>query len=114
MIIAVDFDGCLASAGTWPEVGEPNEALINWLICLRKRGDKVILWTCRADEAFQVPRDHIAKAQQRRRVPAEILRLRRRRGNQYQRFQLCRKGDPKENGDASRDIPRRGTRIRKK
>lgn len=26
----------------------------------------------------------------------EILRLRRRRGNQYQRFQLCRKGDPKE------------------
>lgn len=27
MIIAVDFDGCLASAGTWPEVGEPNEAL---------------------------------------------------------------------------------------
>ena len=85
MIIAVDFDGCLASAGTWPEVGKPNEALIN-----------------------------IAKAQQRRRVPAEILRLRRRRGNQYQRFQLCRKGDPKENGDASRDIPRRGTRIRKK
>lgn len=53
MIIAVDFDGCLASAGTWPEVGEPNEALINWLICLRKRGDKVILWTCRADEALQ-------------------------------------------------------------
>lgn len=52
MIIAVDFDGCLASAGTWPEVGEPNEALINWLICLRKRGDKVILWTCRADEAL--------------------------------------------------------------
>lgn len=48
MIIAVDFDGCLASAGTWPEVGKPNEALINWLICLRKRGDKVILWTCRA------------------------------------------------------------------
>ena len=46
MIIAVDFDGCLASAGTWPEVGEPNEAL-------RKRGDKVILWTCRADEALQ-------------------------------------------------------------
>ena len=27
MIIAVDFDGCLASAGTWPGVGEPNEAL---------------------------------------------------------------------------------------
>lgn len=53
MIIAVDFDGCLASAGTWPEVGEPNEALINWLICLRKRGDKVILWTFRADEALQ-------------------------------------------------------------
>ena len=64
MIIAVDFDGCLASAGTWPEVGEPNEALINWLICLRKRGDKcppegdagtgmTILWTCRADEALQ-------------------------------------------------------------
>lgn len=53
MIIAVDFDGCLSSSGSWPEVGEPNESLINWLIVARQQGHKVILWTCRVGEALQ-------------------------------------------------------------
>lgn len=53
MIIAVDFDGCLSSSGSWPEVGEPNESLINWLIVARRQGHKVILWTCCVGEALQ-------------------------------------------------------------
>lgn len=53
MIIAVDFDGVLSSAGKWPEVGEPNEALMNWLSDLRAGGHKVILWTCRVGEALE-------------------------------------------------------------
>ena len=53
MIFAVDFDGCLASSGKWPEVGEPNETFINWLIVARQQGHKVILWTCRVGEALQ-------------------------------------------------------------
>lgn len=53
MIIAVDFDGVLSSAGKWPEVGEPNEALMNWLSDLRTGGHKVILWTCRVGEALE-------------------------------------------------------------
>ena len=53
MIIAVDFDGCLAAGGKWPEVGEPNQTLIDWLASLRKGGHKIILWTCRVDEALE-------------------------------------------------------------
>ena len=53
MIIAVDFDGVLSSAGKWPGVGEPNEALMNWLSDLRTGGHKVILWTCRVGEALE-------------------------------------------------------------
>lgn len=53
MIIAVDFDGVLSSAGKWPGVGEPNEALMNWLSDLRAGGHKVILWTCRVGEALE-------------------------------------------------------------
>ena len=74
MIIAVDFDGVLSSAGKWPEVGEPNEALMNWLSDLRTGGHKVILWTCRVGEALES-----AVAQ-------------------------CREGDPPENGDTSGDL----------
>lgn len=53
MIIAVDFDGVLASSGKWPDVGEPNRGLIKWLADLRAGGNKIILWTCRAGEALE-------------------------------------------------------------
>lgn len=52
MNIAVDFDGVIA-APAWPGVGEPNEALIQWLIDFREAGNKIILWTCRVDEALE-------------------------------------------------------------
>lgn len=50
-IIAVDFDGCLCT-NAWPEIGEPNMALIKRLIAARNDGDKLILWTCREGEAL--------------------------------------------------------------
>lgn len=46
MIIAVDFDGTLCK-NAWPGVGEPNTALIDFLIKRRAQGDKIILWTMR-------------------------------------------------------------------
>ena len=45
-IYAVDFDGTLCE-NAWPEIGKPNDALINRMIELREEGNKVILWTCR-------------------------------------------------------------------
>jgi len=48
-IIAVDFDGTLCT-NNWPEIGEPNERLIEYLKIEKKQGSKIILWTCRADE----------------------------------------------------------------
>jgi hypothetical protein len=44
--IAVDADGTLFT-DAFPEIGEPNFPLIDWLIAQRKRGAKLILWTCR-------------------------------------------------------------------
>ena len=52
-IIAVDFDGTL-SFGTWPDVGEPNTPLIEQLKTLKDKGNKLILWTCRAGEALDL------------------------------------------------------------
>ena len=51
-IIAVDFDGTLCY-GNWPELGEPNRPLIEYLINQKRSGNKLILWTCRAGEALE-------------------------------------------------------------
>ena len=50
-IIAVDFDGTLCYS-EWPALGEPNKSLINYLKLLKSEGNKLILWTCRANEAL--------------------------------------------------------------
>ena len=52
MIIAVDFDGCLCES-KWPEIGKANMAMMRNLIERRKRGDKIILWTCRAGQLLE-------------------------------------------------------------
>ena len=52
-IIAVDFDGTLCYSN-WPDTGEPNMRLINYLNRMRRQGHKVILWTCRAGEALDL------------------------------------------------------------
>lgn len=48
-IIAVDFDGTLCK-NKWPEIGEPNQKLFDYLIREKKLGTKIILWTCRHGE----------------------------------------------------------------
>ena len=51
-IIAVDFDGTLCYSN-WPDLGEPNRPLIEYLRAQRQSGNKLILWTCRAGEALE-------------------------------------------------------------
>lgn len=45
-VFAVDFDGTLCKS-IWPEIGEPNFSLIEWIKEKRREGNKIILWTCR-------------------------------------------------------------------
>ena len=47
-IIAVDFDGTLCT-NKWPEIGDPNLPLIEYLKKQQNLGNKVILWTCRTE-----------------------------------------------------------------
>ena len=49
--IAVDFDGTLCFS-EWPELGAPNQALIEYLKKWKHDGNKLILWTCRAGDAL--------------------------------------------------------------
>ena len=46
IIYAVDFDGTLCE-NKWPEIGEPNVRLIDYLKCEQEKGAKIILWTMR-------------------------------------------------------------------
>ena len=48
-IIAVDFDGTLCE-NKWPQIGAANQGLIKHLKEEQKKGNKIILWTCRAGE----------------------------------------------------------------
>lgn len=48
-IIAVDFDGTLCE-NKWPEIGMPNEELIEHLKKRQANGEKLILWTSRNEE----------------------------------------------------------------
>ena len=48
MIIAVDFDKTLCK-----ENGEPDIELVKWCKEKRRKGDKLILWTCRGGERLQ-------------------------------------------------------------
>lgn len=51
-IIAVDFDGTLCE-NKYPEIGNPNRELITYLRDEKKRGARVILWTCRSGEDLE-------------------------------------------------------------
>ena len=50
-IIAVDFDGTLCFSN-WPDLGDPNTSLIEYLLKEKAAGNKLILWTCRAGQAL--------------------------------------------------------------
>lgn len=45
-VIAVDFDGTLCE-NKWPEIGEPNLEVIEYVKRKKSQGAKIILWTCR-------------------------------------------------------------------
>lgn len=51
-IIAVDFDGTLCK-NMYPEIGEPNNALIEYLKIRQDVGHKLILWTCRVGDQLE-------------------------------------------------------------
>ena len=57
MIIAYDFDGTIVE-NKFPAIGNPRKGcryatVIDDLIALRKKGHKLILWTCREGEHLQ-------------------------------------------------------------
>ena len=56
-VIAVDFDGCICTIAPFPGIGEPNWDVINKLIALQSEGAKLILWTCRTDDALKAAID---------------------------------------------------------
>ncbi len=45
-VFAIDFDGTLCR-DSFPNIGEPNQAMINKVIQLKEQGHEIILWTCR-------------------------------------------------------------------
>ena len=49
LVIALDFDGTLCHDNLFPSIGKPRTWLIDKAIEWRKKGHKVILWTCRED-----------------------------------------------------------------
>lgn len=46
-IIAVDFDGTLCT-NEWPDIGKPNNRIIDYVKYQKSKGAKLILWTCRS------------------------------------------------------------------
>lgn len=50
--IAIDFDGTLCE-NKFPEIGEPNERVIQQIKFLQKEGAKLILWTCRNGQILE-------------------------------------------------------------
>lgn len=45
-VFAIDFDGTLCK-DAFPNIGEPNQAMIDRVIQLKDQGHEIILWTCR-------------------------------------------------------------------
>lgn len=52
MIFCVDFDGTLVH-DKYPEIGEPMQHVIDFVIRLKQQGNEIILWTSRTDDQLQ-------------------------------------------------------------
>lgn len=52
-IYAIDFDGTITRHSRFPELGEPNTELIEWLKREKESGAKLVLWSCRVGELLQ-------------------------------------------------------------
>ena len=61
-IVAVDFDGTLNEDIGFPRIGPPKWKTIEYCLDAKKKGWKLILWTCRSDgnleEAIDWCKDH--------------------------------------------------------
>lgn len=55
-VIALDFDGCLCE-NKYPEIGEPNRAVIREAIRRKTAGAALVLWTCREGELLTAALD---------------------------------------------------------
>ena len=51
-VIAVDFDGTLFE-NDWPNIGNPKYDVINKIKEEKKKGSKIILWTCREGDSLE-------------------------------------------------------------
>ena len=61
-ILAVDFDGTIKKSGELNDYdSELNEGCKEVLIELKKRGCKLILWTCRDGEYLEKAKEYLAK-----------------------------------------------------
>jgi hypothetical protein len=61
MIIAVDFDGTIVT-DCFPEIGEENAGIIEFLTIRQAAGDQLILWTCREDSKIPGTRAYLFEA----------------------------------------------------
>ena len=48
-IYAIDFDGTICT-NKWPEIGEPIQSTVNYILAIQEHGDQWILWTMRDGE----------------------------------------------------------------
>lgn len=58
-VYAVDFDGTLCT-NEYPDIGEPNQDIIDLIRALKDEGHRIILWTCRNGDKLQVAIDWCA------------------------------------------------------
>lgn len=52
-VFAVDFDKTLNMAEKYPELGEPNKILFDFLKERQQSGARIILWTCREGDLLK-------------------------------------------------------------
>ena len=59
-ILATDFDGTLCTSA-WPDIGQPRQLVINYVLKRQAEGWAVILWTNRNGELLQKAVDWCAE-----------------------------------------------------
>jgi histidinol phosphatase-like enzyme len=60
-VILIDFDGTIVR-GAFPEIGKPMPMAFEVMKELKEAGWKLILWTCREDEGYNINRQYLTEA----------------------------------------------------
>ena len=60
-IIAIDFDGTIVK-NAFPDIGEEQPHAVNTIKLLKKRGYRIVLWTCRTGEHFDAAKSWLDKS----------------------------------------------------